>query len=342
MEYFWLWIKRFWDGEAGLLGALMGVLTLPIELIYRVFIGIKNRGYDSGFIAAKDPSIPVVSVGNLAIGGTGKTPFSGWLVSSLNEAGFCPALITRGYGSDEVWLHRLWNPEVLVIVDPHRFRGVNLAIERNADVAVLDDAFQHRAVGRQLDIVLVAAEHGTRDTLLPRGRLRERFRSLARADAIVVTRKTATRGDAEKIVRWLSGFTSCVFAQVVFEPSGWVNLDGSLVSPPYGDDLLAVTSIAGPEIFRDMVTINTSSKVESFAFRDHHIFKESDIVAILKKSNGRPIIITEKDAVKLKKFSYMLPDTYVLRLCMAWESGRDDLVGIIRDRLKCATPSGLL
>ena len=341
MEYFWLWLKKFWDGEAGLLGVLASAVALPIELIYRVFVGIKNYGYDSGFIITKDPSIPVISVGNLAIGGTGKTPFSSWLVSNLNEIGVRPALITRGYGSDEVWLHRLWNPEALVIVDPHRSRGVDLATKRNADVAILDDAFQHRAVGRQLDIVLVAAEHGTRDALLPRGRLREAFRSLTRADAIVITRKTATRGDAERIARWLSDSISCVFAQIVFEPSGWVNLDGSLASPPYGDDLLAVTSIADPGVFRDMAAANTSSTVESFAFRDHHIFRENDVRAILKKSNGRPIIITEKDAVKLKVFSYMLPNTYVLRLCMTWESGRDDLMGIVGDCLKCTIPSGL-
>ena len=203
-------------------------------------------------------------------------------------------------------------------------------------MAVLDDAFQHRAIGRQVDIVLVAAEHGTRRALLPRGRLRETFRSLARAQAVVVTRKTASRAEADRIGGYIEAAVPVVLAQISFEAAAWTDLDGSVVSPPVGEGLVAVTSVAEPERFQEMVRDQMSSAVESFAFRDHHVFRQADVRRIVKEAGGRSIVTTEKDAVKLKDFSEMLPSTYVLRLRMVWESGHDDLMALIEDALEGA------
>ena len=328
------WLQRVWGGEAGVLGRIVSAVLFPVELLYRGGIGLRNRGYDLGVLPTTDPPIPVISVGNLAVGGTGKTPFSGWLVSRLEEMGRRPALVTRGYGSDEVRLHRAWNPGAVVVMDPQRLRGVALAAERGADVAVLDDAFQHRAIARQVDIVLVAAEHGARRALLPRGRLRETFRSLARAHAVVVTRKTASRAEADRIGGHIEAAVPGVLAQISFEAAAWTDLDGSVVSPPLGEDLVAVTSVAEPEPFQEMVRDQTSSAVESLAFPDHHVFRQTDVRRIVKEAGGRSIVTTEKDAVKLRDFSEMLPSTYVLRLRVAWESGHDDLMALIEDALE--------
>ena len=330
------WLRRVWSGEAGFLGGATRVVLLPLEWLYRGVIGLRNLGYDLGVLPTTEPPIPVISVGNVAVGGTGKTPFSGWLVARLEEMGRRPALVTRGYGSDEVQLHRAWNPGAVVVAEPQRLRGVALAAERGADVAVLDDAFQHRAIRRHVDIVLVAAEHGTRRALLPRGRLRESVRSLARADAIVVTRKTASRSEAEGIGGRVGATVPGVRAQIGFEASGWIDLDGSLVSPPHGEELVAVTSVAEPEHFHEMVRRETSGMVRSLAFRDHHVFRQADVRRIVKEAGGRSIVTTEKDAVKLKAFSEMLASTYVLRLRVAWESGYDDLMALIRDALETA------
>ena len=328
------WLRRVWGGEAGLLGGIVRAVLFPVELLYRGVIGLRNRGYDLGVLPTTEPPIPVISVGNLAVGGTGKTPFSGWLVSRLAEMGRRPALVARGYGSDEVRLHRAWNPDAVVVVDPQRLRGVALAAERGADVAVLDDAFQHRAIGRHVDIVLVAAEHGARRALLPRGRLRETIRSLARADAVVVTRKTASRAEADRIGGHIEHVVPGVLAQISFEAAAWTDLEGSVVSPPHGEDFLAVTSVAEPEPFQEMVRDQTSSAVESLAFRDHHVFRQADVQRIVREARGRAIVTTEKDAVKLKDFSKMLPPTYVLRLRVAWESGYDDVMALIEDALE--------
>jgi len=326
------WFRRLWRGEAGGLGLIVGAALIPLEGLYRGAMAVRSRAYALAILPSHEPPIPVISIGNVAVGGTGKTPFAGWLVSSLEEMGRRPALVTRGYGSDEVQLHRDWNPNAVVVVDSHRLRGVAQAAERGADVAVLDDAFQHRAIGRHLDIVLVAAEHGMRRALLPRGHLRETLRSLERADVVVVTRKAASRAEAERVGELVSG--AGVRAQVAFEAAEWTDLEGSLLPPPAGRELLAVTSVAEPESFLVMVRGLTSSRVEVFAFSDHHEFHETDVRRIVNKANGRAVVTTEKDAVKLRTFSETLPNTYVLRLRLTWELGRDRVMVLIHGALE--------
>ena len=328
------WLRRVWNGQAGVSGRIAGALLFPLEVLYRSVIGLRNRAYDLGILPTTEPPIPVISVGNVAVGGTGKTPFSGWLVRCLEEMGRRPALVTRGYGSDEVRLHRAWNPSAVVVADPQRLRGVALAAERGADVAVLDDAFQHRAIRRHVDIVLVAAEHGNRRALLPKGRLREAMWSLARADAVVITRKTASGSEAERIDGEIRGALRGVCTRIAFETSGWADLEGRPTSPPRGEDLVAVTSVADPEQFEEMVRRETSAAVHSLAFRDHHVFRLSDIRRIVERASDRSIVTTEKDAVKLNEFSEMLPATYVLRLRVAWEAGQEDLMTLIDEALE--------
>ncbi len=326
------WLRRLWSGEAGLPGLIGGAVLFPLELLYRVVIGLRNQGYRLGILPTNQPSIPVLSVGNLAVGGTGKTPFSGWLVARLAEMGRRPALVTRGYGSDEVQLHQAWNPDAIVVVDAHRFRGVALAAERGADVAVLDDAFQHRAIGRDVDIVLVAAEHGTRRALLPRGRLREGVGSLNRADVVVVTRKVASRAQADRVAEEMG--VVAVRGHVAFEAAEWTDLAGAHRSAPQGDAFLAVTGVAEPELFGRMVEEETRASVSILAFPDHHDFRRGDVQRIVKEANGRPLVVTQKDAVKLREFSSLLPTTYVLGLRVSWESGLDEVMALVGQALE--------
>ena len=326
------WFRRLWRGEGGWVGSVVGVLLVPLELIYRSVVGLRNRAYELGVLTGIEAPIPVISVGNVAVGGTGKTPFAGWLVARLTEMGRRPALVTRGYGADEVGLHRRWNPDAVIVVDRQRARGVALAAERGADVAVLDDAFQHRAIERDLDIVLVAAEHGSRRALLPRGRFRETIRSLERADVVVVTRKVADAETAARVAEQLPG--QAVRAQVLFEGVEWADLDGSPRSAPVGQRLLAVSSIAEPEPFSELIRSATSGDVEPLVFPDHHEFRESDIRRIHEVANGRLVVTTEKDAVKLVAFAETLPATFVLRLRLVWESGLDPMMALIGHALE--------
>ncbi len=118
------WLRRSWDGQTGPLGRMIIGLTLPAEMLYRGAALLRNRGHDLGFLPESEGEIPVISVGNLAVGGTGKTPVSSWLLGRLTSMGHKPALVTRGYGSDEIFLYEAWNPGVPVVVHESKLEGV--------------------------------------------------------------------------------------------------------------------------------------------------------------------------------------------------------------------------
>ena len=183
------WIERWWQGRAGAGGRLLWALTLPAELVFRAGVELRNRAYDRGTLPKVHPEIPTVSVGNLVVGGTGKTPVTGWIVDRLRDRGHRPAVVMRGYGQDEVELHRRWHPDVPVLSAPRKADGVREAVRRGRTVAVVDDGFQHRALERSLDFVLMAAEDPVPVRLLPRGPYREPLSSLRRADLVLVTSK---------------------------------------------------------------------------------------------------------------------------------------------------------
>ena len=332
------WLRRSWDGRSGPLGRLMIGLLLFAEALYRGAVLLRNRCFDLGILRESKSGIPVISVGNLAVGGTGKTPVSSWLIARLTEMGHRPALVTRGYGSDEVLLYEVHNPGVAVVVQKSKVEGVAQAAREGATVAVLDDGFQHRAATRDVDIVLLAAEHGVAGPLLPRGRFREPVSALSRADAIVVTRKVATQDAAYAVGRLAASWApKAVLGQIHLEEDLWAELEseptaGAPAGPPAGD-LLAVSSIAEPDGFHEMVRSKASGVVECMAFPDHHPFSDKDVRRIVERASGRPVVTTEKDAVKLRTFSQEMPGTYVLRLRVAWDFGQDAVMELIRRAL---------
>ena len=333
-----MWLRRSWDGQSGPLGRLMVGLLLPTEVLYRGAIALRNRCYDLGFLSRFESGIPIISVGNLAVGGTGKTPVASWLIARLTTMGHQPALVTRGYGADEILLYKVRNPGVPVVARKSKIKGVAQAAKEGANVAVLDDGFQHRAARRDVDIVLLAAEQGTDSPLLPRGRFREPLSALSRADAIVVTRKVATQEEACAVGRLaMDKAPKAVLGQIHLGEDVWTELEGdspveTYAGPPAGD-LLAVSSIAEPDGFHGMVRSKASGVLAYMAFPDHHPFSHKDIRRIVERAAGRPIVVTEKDAVKLGLFSRELPKTYVLRLRVAWDFGQDAVMELIRRAL---------
>jgi tetraacyldisaccharide 4'-kinase len=146
-----------WYGESVPARLARGALA-PASLLYRGVIACRNRLYDTGRITSHPAPIPVISVGNLTVGGTGKTPFSAFLVKRLVPRGMTPAIVMRGYGDDEWLVHGRLNPGVLLYASPDRVAGIERAALAGADVVVLDDAFQHRRARRDLDIVLVSGD----------------------------------------------------------------------------------------------------------------------------------------------------------------------------------------
>ena len=328
------WLRRSWDGQTGPLGRMIIGLTLPAEMLYRGAVFLRNRGHDLGFLPESEGDIPVISVGNIAVAGTGKTPVSSWLLGRLTSMGHSPALVTRGYGSDEIFLYEAWNLGVPVVVHESKLEGVARAAREGATVAVLDDGFQHRALKRDVDIVLLAAEHGLDGPALPRGRFREAASALVRADAIVVTRKVATQDEACALGRLAMAWApNAVWGQIHLKEDVWTELVSEpRVDAPAGD-LLAVAGIAEPDAFHEMVRSRASGVVECMAFPDHHPFSDKDVRRIVERAGGRPVVTTEKDAVKLRTYSQEMPRTYVLRLRVAWDFGQDAVMELIRRAL---------
>lgn len=308
------WIRRWWEGRAGHTGRLLRLLLRPAEVAYRLALALRDGAYRLGFRTAREAPIPVLSVGNLSVGGTGKTPFAAWLAERLVEEGVSPAIVLRGYGDDESRLHARWNPDVPVHVARRRLDAVSAAAAGGADVAILDDGFQHRELARDADVVLLAAEDPLPPRLLPLGPYREPLEALRRAHLVVVTRRTAPDGQAlalEDRIRTAAPGTR--IGRIRLEPGGWRTLDGEVADEPPGP-VLAVAGVARPRSFGDVLEPVLGERPEVMDFPDHHDFTGADVDAIVRAAGERTVVTTEKDAVKLVDHAERLSDARVLAL----------------------------
>ncbi len=322
------WVRRWWAGEAGPAGRALSTLAAPAEWLFRAAVARRNGRFDRGG-ATRVEGIRVVSVGNLAVGGTGKTPLSAWVARLLVDSGLETALVARGYGEDELLLHRRWNPEVPVVADRDRRAAARLARAGGAAAAVLDDGFQHRALARDVDVVLLAAEDGEPAHLLPRGPFREPMTSLARAHAVVVTRRTAGVDEARRLAARVGGeHPHLAVAVAALLPGGWQELDGTPAPAPMGPTL-AVAAVARPEAFLAQLRTVTGGPAELVAYPDHHAYTERDARAIRMRAGERTVVVTEKDAVKLRAHAALLAPVRVLVQALVWEAGEGALTELV-------------
>lgn len=305
-------------------------LLQPAEMAFRTVVTLRNAGYARGWLPTHESPLPTLSVGNLTVGGSGKTPFAAWVVGWLRETGRRPAVVIRGYGTDEIAVHRDLNPGIEVLAGGDRLASVREAADRGADCVVLDDGFQHRRLGRDVDVVLIAAEQfGESRALLPRGPWREPLASIDRADAVVVTRKSAGRAEAERIASHLAA-SGRPASTVHLEAAEITTVGGegrSSIELLRGRSLLAVTSIARPDLFVNQLR-ETGADVDGLFFPDHHHFDRGDEAAIRKRSRGREVVMTGKDAVKLRHLGF--EDALVLRQRVTFESGFDQMEKLLR------------
>jgi tetraacyldisaccharide 4'-kinase len=294
----WLWYE---DSVAGR-GAR--ALLAPASWAYAGVVALRGAMYDRKLLRAREPRIPALSLGNLSVGGTGKTPLAAWAAAALSARGAHPAIVLRGYGDDEPLVHARLNPDVPVIADANRVRGAASAAAAGADCIVLDDAFQHRRIARRADWVLVAAEHWRGSArLLPAGPLRESVAALARASVVIVTRKTASRARADEIADELSAkVPSGASAVVHLAPTVLVDaLTGAELplSALGGQRVVAVAAVAAPDAF--FVQLRAfGAELFELPFRDHHGFSAGDVTRMQHLAQGRAgVVCTLKDAVKL-------------------------------------------
>ena len=272
----------------------------PLSALFGLGVGARNALYDRGIARAQRLGGPVVSVGNLSVGGSGKTPFVLLLGELLKEKSIKFDVLSRGYGRktrgvalvDPVGSARDFGDEPLllarrlkvpVIVGEDRHTAGVFAEQRfGPQLHVLDDGFQHRSLARDFDIVLVTPEDA-RDRLLPAGRLREPLASLRRADAVVLT----------------SGASAAAFPldhKLVWKARRGIN-PTHVPSRP-----VVFCGIARPQNFATQLRTAGIEPVAEAFYRDHHAYSEQDIrdlLALRQRSEADGFVTTEKDAVNL-------------------------------------------
>lgn len=296
-------IEHAWEsGDAP--ARVVRAVLLPASLGFRAAVAVRNALYDRGILNVATPRIPVVGVGNLTVGGTGKTPFAAWVAQALVARGATPAIVMRGYGDDEPRVHAVLAPGIRVVVDADRVRGVETAARAGADVVVLDDGFQHRRLGRTIDLVLVSADRWqARQRLLPAGPWREPLTSLARATAVVVTQKATSNAGASDLCEQLAPLTRAGVGAVARLSLGdLVDVHTGTKRPLmtlHGQSILLVAGIGDPSSLAAQVAA-TGATVHVRAFPDHHVYATADITTLtLEAGRFDGLVCTLKDAVKL-------------------------------------------
>ena len=297
-------VETVWLGRGKKARALRALLT-PAEMLYGLAATGRAKFYDWHLLKAEEFSVPVLSIGNMTVGGTGKTPVAAWFASQLKRRGVTPAIVLRGYGGDETMVHERLNPGVPVIAAPDRVRGIREAIAHGVDVVVLDDAFQHRRARRDADVVLVSADGWSgRPRLLPVGPWREPLRSARRATLLIITRKVANDEAVAEVKHALQNAASRVPTAIAhISPASLTSTSTGQTLPLQtlaGADLTAVAGIAHPDSFFKQLT-ELGAVVRPFSFSDLHDYTRAEAkVLAAEASNSDFVVCTLKDAVKLE------------------------------------------
>lgn len=288
---------------------LLAGLSAP----YAGAMSIRNAAYDCGWLATHPALAPVISVGNLTTGGTGKTPFTAYLARRLQEGGLRPGLLSRGYralndaeNDEKLVLDRLC-PGVVQVQQPDRVAGAQRAVrELGCDVLLLDDGFQHRRLRRDLEIVLIdALRPWGFGHLLPRGLLREPLASLKRADLIVLTRAELVSPEQRHLLRETlqQAAPTVPVAEVAFRPGRLLNATGgtATLESVAGRRCLAFCGIGNPDGFA--ATLRSAGVVaELQAFPDHYHYQAADWNRLRQRArdqDAQVLVTTLKDLVKL-------------------------------------------
>ncbi len=306
----------------------MRPLLLPLSRLYGAGVALRLALYRRGLLRVRSAGLPVVSIGNVAAGGTGKTPFVRWLAGELLRRGRHPSILTRGYGrasrgtvvvsdgrgtvasvsasGDEPALLARALPSVPIVAAARRFDAAARAeaLEASVDLHLLDDGFSHVGLARDVDVVLLdATDPGAGGALLPAGLLREPLASLARADLVVVT-KTEQADPAEAVALARRFAPGVPVFRARTEVLGVRDREGRSVDPldlPSGTTV-AVCGIARPGAFRATLASVGVVPAEHLAFRDHEPYGPAAagrIERALEETGATAVVTTEKDAVKL-------------------------------------------
>jgi tetraacyldisaccharide 4'-kinase len=326
---------------------------------YAAIIGLRNFPYSRGWLKVHHLSVPVISVGNITVGGTGKTPLVIWLCKFLQQKNLRCAVLTRGYKthaqiratSNEQRATKIDEPAILaescpqakIIVNPNRTEAAAEAVNKfGAKVLIMDDGFQHRRLARDLDIVTIDATcpfgYGK---LLPAGLLREPVASLQRADAAVITRcdqiSESKLCQIEKKLQLTN--PDMAIAKSIHNPICVKSLAGekTTIEQLKGKKIFAFCGIGNPDAFLNTIKNSGANLVGSKIYNDHHHYTDSNIDDIHGQANRLEadlILSTQKDHTQyaIRNTQYDIPFAY-LAVEIKFLSGEDKLKELIKDVL---------
>jgi len=319
---------------------MIKILLYPLSWLYGLAVYLRNRAYDLNILKSKEFDVPVISIGNITVGGTGKTPHVEYLVNLLKEK-YEVATLSRGYKRKTKGFHLVETdstainvgdeplqiknkyPEITVSVCEKRVKGVEKLVdvknEKKPDVVLLDDAFQHRRITPGVNILLIDYNRQIKeDKLLPVGRLRENVYQMRRANIIIFTK---CPDEVTPIMRRILGnnvgllpYQKLYFTKLEYDKLKPVFNAQELDKQYYNEKkytILLVTGIASPKLMRKYLK-QFSRRIEMMTFPDHHNYSAQDIQSINNRFDGidaenKIVITTEKDSMRFKDFSEM-PD----------------------------------
>jgi tetraacyldisaccharide 4'-kinase len=332
---------------------------IPFSFLFYIIVQIRNFLYDKNYFKIKKLPRPIISIGNISTGGTGKTPFVILTARKILESGLTVGIISRGYNRFGTGLVKVsdgyviindykWTGDELsmiaeelindfkgqfsIVASEDRYTGLRYLYEKfQPDVFILDDGFQHRKIKRNLDIVLIDAEDFRKHRflnsfLLPAGELRERISNIRRADLIIQNNKTSAIKLKKNIKRSRKPYSIIRYDYEYFV--GHENLIFENVK----NNVILVSGIAKPESLRNILIKNDYKITDEIIFEDHHIYTSDDIEKIKKHYKKDSVIVTtQKDFIKLREYESFLKDypVYYLKLNISFTDGEDEFSNLI-------------
>lgn len=341
----------------------MKFLLKFVSYIYYMAISIRHWLFDFRILKSHKFSVPIICVGNITVGGTGKTPVAELLVGALSSD-YKVALLSRGYGrrtkgyrevktnssyrdvGDEPLQIKLKFPETLVVVCERRVEAINRIMKEHPEIGliVMDDGFQHRYVDARINVVVVDSTRNFEDDYyLPAGTLRDKISSLNRGHYFIVTKCSPQMSELKKSM-WRKDLRRYAYQKVYFtrvlhsEPIPFLPTDVELSE---NDVVVAMSGIGNPQAFVDGLK-SRYKVIKAFNFSDHHLYTMKDlreVAAYLEKHPEAKLMTTEKDVVKFRRSAKRLPEVLRQRMFyttveLGFMDGSDhDFVGTVRSDL---------
>ena len=360
-------IERIWQRQS-IWSKISQVALTPFSLAFSLVVRARNRGYDLGLLPTLHASVSVISIGNLTVGGTGKTPLTLWLAQALQLRGTAVGIITRGYGgtaTGPTLVGKNGSPLATpaevgdeAVMLARRFPGVVISgRDRVAaalfgrqhfalDVVILDDGFQHRRLHREVDVLLISAQRAENNWLLPAGPFREPLASMHRAHAIVLSKKTVSQSQTPlPLSIGNTQYAACnrqspipVFhAELV--PTALVQIvHGQWHEQPLstlsGKRVMAITGVANPQPFYHTLQEQGAELARVVEFPDHHSYTLSEWQKLVAESDLFDVLVTtEKDLVKLEHLTPIIDRLRAVRVQFQLEPAEAFLT-VIEQRLR--------